>query len=193
MSYRFVRSAFRVALAAAALALMTTAARAQDVGFNAMPGIDFAKYKTYAWVQIQGEKYPDDITDTQIKSAIDSQLGAKGLTKGSADSADLLVGYHAAVDKEQQLNTYSMGGPAWGWGPGYYGYGYGGGSTTSTTSTIHVGTLSVDMYDRGAKQLVWRGMASKTLDPKAKPEKRTKNLTKAVTKMLKNYPPPAKK
>ncbi len=193
MSYRFVRSAFRVALAAAALALMTTAVRAQDVGFNAMPGIDFAKYKTYAWVQIQGEKYPDDITDTQIKTAIDSQLGAKGLTKGSADSADLLVGYHAAVDKEQQLNTYSMGGPAWGWGPGYYGYGYGGGSTTSTTSTIHVGTLSVDMYDRGAKQLVWRGMASKTLDPKAKPEKRTKNLTKAVTKMLKNYPPPAKK
>ncbi len=193
MSYRFVRSAFRVALAAAALALMTTAARAQDVGFNAMPGIDFAKYKTYAWVQIQGEKYPDDITDTQIKTAIDSQLGAKGLTKGSADTADLLVGYHAAVDKEHQLNTYSMGGPSWGFGPGYYGYGYGGGSTTSTTSTIHVGTLGLDMYDRAAKQLVWRGMASKTLDPKAKPEKRTKNLTKAVTKMLKNYPPPAKK
>jgi len=193
MSHRFVRSAFRVALAAAALALMTTAARAQDVGFNAMPGVDFAKYKTYAWVQIQGEKYPDDITDTQIKTAIDSQLGAKGLTKGSADSADLLVGYHVALDKEQQLNTYSMGGPSWGFGPGYYGYGYGGGSTTSTTSTIHVGTLGVDMYDRGAKQLVWRGMASKTLDAKAKPEKRTKNLTKAVTKMLKNYPPPAKK
>jgi hypothetical protein len=193
MSHRFLRSAFPVALAAAALALMTTAARAQDVGFNAMPGIDFAKYKTYAWVQIQGEKYPDDIMDTQIKTAIDSQLGTKGFTKASAETADVLVGYHVAVDKEQQLNTYSMGGPSWGFGPGYYGYGYGGGSTTSTTSTIHVGTLGLDMYDRAAKQLVWRGMASKTLDPKAKPEKRTKNLTKAVTKMLKNYPPPAKK
>ena len=99
MSHRFVRSAFRVALAAAALALMTTAARAQDVGFNAMPGIDFAKYKTYAWVQIQGEKYPDDITDTQIKTAIDSQLGAKGLTKGSADSADLLTEISRGMDK----------------------------------------------------------------------------------------------
>jgi hypothetical protein len=49
------------------------------------------------------------------------------------------------------------------------------------------------MYDRTAKQLVWRGMASKTLDPKAKPEKRTKNLNKAMAKMLKNYPPPPKK
>jgi hypothetical protein len=40
---------------------------------------------------------------------------------------------------------------------------------------------------------VWRGSASKTLDPKAKPEKRQKNLGKAMAKMFKNYPPPAKK
>jgi hypothetical protein len=43
------------------------------------------------------------------------------------------------------------------------------------------------------KELVWRGTASKTLDPKAKPEKKQKNLTKAVTKLLKNYPPQPKK
>jgi hypothetical protein len=45
------------------------------------------------------------------------------------------------------------------------------------------------MYDTTSKQLVWRGMASKTLDAKAKPEKRQKNIDKAATKMLKNYPP----
>jgi hypothetical protein len=39
---------------------------------------------------------------------------------------------------------------------------------------------------------VWRGTASKTLDPKAKPEKKQKNITKAVQKLLKNYPPPKK-
>ena len=32
----------------------------------------------------------------------------------------------------------------------------------------------------------------KTLDPKAKPDKQQKNLTKAVEKLLKNYPPPKK-
>jgi len=31
------------------------------------------------------------------------------------------------------------------------------------------------------------------LDPKAKPEKREKNIAKAVEKLLKNYPPPVKK
>ena len=174
------------------LVLGATAARAQDVSFNAMPNIDWAKFKTYKWVKIEGVKYPDDITDTQIKSAIDTQLATKGLTKTEGD-ADVYVGYQVAIDTEKEWTAYGMGGgPAWGWGPGYYG-GYGGGMATATSSTIHIGTLGVDMYDPAAKQLVWRGSASKTLDPKAKPEKRQKNLGKAMTKMFKNYPPPAKK
>jgi hypothetical protein len=49
------------------------------------------------------------------------------------------------------------------------------------------------MYDAAEKKLVWRGSASKTLDTKAKPEKRQKNLRKGVAKLLKNYPPQPKK
>jgi hypothetical protein len=33
---------------------------------------------------------------------------------------------------------------------------------------------------------------SKTIDPKAKPDKQQKELTNAVAKLLKNYPPKAK-
>jgi hypothetical protein len=43
------------------------------------------------------------------------------------------------------------------------------------------------------KELVWEGTASKVIDPKAKPEKQQNNLVKAVSKLLKNYPPPQKK
>jgi hypothetical protein len=49
------------------------------------------------------------------------------------------------------------------------------------------------MYHSPAKALVWRGVASKTLDTKAKPDKQQKNLTKAVDKLFKNFPPPVKK
>jgi hypothetical protein len=49
------------------------------------------------------------------------------------------------------------------------------------------------MYDSAQKHLVWRGVASKTLDPKAKPEKKEKNIAKAVAKLLKNFPPKPKK
>ena len=64
--------------------------------------------------------------------------------------------------------------------------------TTGSTSTIYVGQLDIDMYESAKKELVWRGTASKTIDPKAKPDKQQKNLTKAVAKLLKNYPPPTK-
>ena len=65
--------------------------------------------------------------------------------------------------------------------------------TTGQTSTIYVGQIALDMYDSANKDLVWRGLGSKTIDQKAKPDKQQKNLTKTVTKMLKNYPPPVKK
>jgi hypothetical protein len=69
----------------------------------------------------------------------------------------------------------------------------GGRPATATSSTIQIGTLVLDIYDQKGKQLVWTGSATKTIDPGAKPEKRQKNIAKAVTKLLKNYPPPTKK
>jgi hypothetical protein len=65
--------------------------------------------------------------------------------------------------------------------------------TTTQTSTIHVGSVGLDLYDPAKKQLVWRGVATKTLDAKAKPDKRQKNIGKGVVKLLKNYPPPIPK
>jgi Domain of unknown function (DUF4136) len=163
-------------------------AYAQDVAYNALPGANFSQYKTYKWVTIEGAQHPDAITEQQIMQAIDAELATKGLTKTDDDKADLYVAYQVAVDQEKRLDSYSTGGVGWGW----YGYRYPGmgGSTHTTTSTISIGTLSLDVYEAGAKQLVWRGRASKTLDPKAKPEKRQKNLAKAVKKLLKNFPPP---
>ena len=65
-------------------------------------------------------------------------------------------------------------------------------TTYGSTSTVYVGQLDLSMYDPAQKQLVWRGVATKTLDPKAKPEKKEKNITKAVAKLLKNFPPKPK-
>src|SRR5208337_3382235 len=88
--------------------LAGSALSAQDVRYNFMPGTDFAKYHTYKWVPIEGGTHPNQIADAQIKSSVDSQLAAKGLTKTDSDNADLLIGYQVAVDKEKQWNAYSM-------------------------------------------------------------------------------------
>ena len=97
--------------------------------------------------------------------------------------------FQVGINQERQVYAYNTGGAGWG-----YGARWGGGmsTTTATTSTINIGTLLLDMYNPSGKQLVWRGTATKTIDEKAKPEKRQKNLTKAVNKLLKNYPPKVK-
>jgi len=161
------------------------AALAQDVNINYVPGTDFSKYKTYKWVEIQGAEKPDQIVDTQIKGAIDKVLGGKGFTKATGDTADLFIGYQVAVNQERQWNSYSTG--------GYGAWRYGGGMGTATSTTIQIGTIALDMYDSAAKELVWKGQASKTLSGEKDPEKRQKNLDKAMAKLLKDFPPKPKK
>ena len=169
-----------------------TGIRAQDVRYNFDNTADFSKYKTYKWVAIKGADHPNEMVQKQITDALDAELANKGLTKTDADSADLYIGYQTAIGSEKEFTSYSTG---WGYGPGWGGGWYGGmGSTmtTGSTSTIYTGQLVLDIYDPTKKALVWRGTASKTLDPKAKPDKQQKNLAKAVAKLLKNYPPPKK-
>jgi hypothetical protein len=169
-------------------------ALAQDVRYNFAKEAPFSTYKTYKWVTIKSAQPINDLVEGQIKSTVDAELGKKGLMKTESDTADLYVGYQAAVNTEKQFTSFN---DSWGYGGGWYGPGwYGGGgmsTTTGSTSTIYVGQLALDMYAPATKSLVWRGTASKTLDTKAKPEKQQKNLTKAVAKLLKNYPPPVKK
>lgn len=183
----------KVLLALLALFLVIAgSAFAQDVRYNFDKQTDFSKFKTYKWVELKGADKLDPLTDKQIKETIDAELAKKGLTKTDADNADLYIAYQTSIGQEKQFTSYSNN---WGYGPGWGGGWYGGmGSTTTTgqTSTIYTGQLGLDMYDSAKHDLVWRGVASKTLDPKAKPEKRQKNIEKAVAKLLKNYPPKPK-
>jgi len=176
----------------AILLVVASTAFGQDVRYNFDKDSDFSKFKTYKWVTLKGANQVDDLMDKQIKEAIDAQLATKGLSRVESDDANLFVGYQTAIGTEKQFTSYDTG---WGYGPGWYGrgwYGGGGGMTTGQTSTLYTGQLAVDMYNSAGHDLVWRGVVSKSLDPKAKPEKRQKNLTKALTKLFKNYPPKAK-
>src|ERR1700756_3565576 len=169
---------FSSALVVALLLLTAGTLIAQDVRYNFMPGTDFSKYSTYKWVNIGGA-HPDQIMDAEIKQSVDSQLASKGMTKTDSDEADLYIGYQTAVNQEMQWDA---------WGSRSFGMGMG----SWTSSTISVGTLVLDMYDPGTKQLVWTGRATKTIDPGSNHEKNMKNLDKSIAKLLKNYPPKEK-
>ncbi len=169
---------------------------AQDVRYNFDKNANFEKFHTYKWVEIKDSSPLDQLTAQQLRAAFEAGLAKKGLVAATGDRADLLFGYLTTIGLFMQFSSYSTDfGYGGGWGGGWYGrggMGMGSTTTTGTTSTIHVGEVVLDMYDPAAKQLVWRGTATKTLDPKAKPDKRQKNMAKAVDKLLKNYPPKVK-
>jgi hypothetical protein len=182
-----------IRIAFVTMLLASGAVFAQDVRYNFDKSTEFSQFKTYKWVAIKGAATVSDLVDKQIKEAVDAELATKGLTKVDADDANLFIGYQAAVGEEKQFNSYSSG---WGYGPGWGGGWYGGGmgstTTTGSTTTIYKGQLALDMYNSAGHDLVWRGVVTKTIDPKAKPEKQQKNLAKAVKKLLKDYPPRTK-
>jgi uncharacterized protein DUF4136 len=182
MNMRFVSSLSQRLALAAVLGTLTGTAFSQSVNTNYMPGTDFSKYHSYKWVAVDGAQQVDQILDQQIKGAVDKQLAAKGLTKKDADPVDMFVGYQVAMDHEKELN-------AWGGGMGWR---MGGGMGTVTTTTVDIGTVALDLYDPANKQLLWRGTVSDTVHKSTSPEKRQEHFDKAMGKLLKKFPPPAK-
>ncbi len=175
--------------------LTATFSFAQDVQYNFDQDADFTRFKTYRW-----EKHPesldvDRLTLKQLGEAFSAELAKKGLTEQTEQTtgeADLVIVYQLAVRQEKEITSFNTG---WGYGPGWRRgwYGGGGGMTTSTTSTISIGSVNLDMFDAANRQLVWRGLVSKAIDARAKPDKQQKNMRKAAEKLLKNYPPKKKK
>jgi hypothetical protein len=171
------------------LSLMACKTVPVDVRYNFDRVADFSKFKTYKWVNLKDAAKIDDFRDKHIKDLVDAELARKGMDKTDVDTADLYLGYQAGVDTQRQFTSYKTD---WGYGSGWAKgswYSGVGGMVTEQAEVISIGQLAVDMYDAANHTLVWRGVASKTIDPSATPEKQQKNLAKAVAKLLSNYPP----
>jgi hypothetical protein len=181
-----VIKAMRLSLTALMLAVLPALAFAQKTTYDFDKDVNFASIHTYALKE--GTPAGNPLIDKRLVEAIQSQLAAKGLKVDEANP-DIWVVYHVSVDKKKELSGYTSG---YG-GYGGYGWRYGGGMTTTNmqVNEILVGTLIIDMASASAK--AWSGGASgKEIDTNAKPDKRDKNINKAVEKILKEYPPKVK-
>ena len=155
---------FRLLLVALAVIVEISGA-AQDAPFRVDPNTDFSKYKTYKWVHSDHQTYT---VDPQINAAIDAELEKKGLKKTDSDEADAFFCYHSNFGTEK-MHKYHTEGEAE--------------ANPDMFLTVQNGEVAIDMYDSATKKLIWRNTAK--INPKAKPE----HITKAVSKLLTNYPP----
>ena len=63
---------------------------------------------------------------------------------------------------------------------------------SARVAEIVTGTLVVGLLDPETKSILWRGVATRDVDVKASPEKRDKNVNKAMAKLFEHYPPKAR-
>jgi uncharacterized protein YdeI (BOF family) len=173
---------------AAALALASTAAFAQDVKTDHDKAANFAAIKTFQ-AKI-ATSWNNEISEKRVLDEITQALTEKGWKSVDANP-DALVLLHGATEKQKSLNTFYSGTGGYG-GYGYRGWGGMGGMGTATTTTSEyiVGTLVVDIFDAKTKGLMFRGTATDELSDK--PDKNAKKLQKASDKMFKDFPPGSK-
>jgi hypothetical protein len=161
-------------------------AHAQKVTVEYDKKADFTQYKTYSWMKLGVGFHPNVQADTA--AAIDQQLQAKGL-KHMESGGDLLVNMNGSLSEGMNAvydaDVYAM--------PGLdepITWAANGDSPLAGSSTVvyvDKGTLVVDLVDRRAKQLKWRGTAKANLDPEQQ-EKSLEIIEKAVAKLFRDYP-----
>jgi hypothetical protein len=168
--------------------LAATASFAQKVHVGFDKGVDFSKFKTYAWLE---SKHPaQGAWAKQIVADVDRQLTRKGLKKvDAAAGPDLQVVYNVGI-KERSISAgcdygcvlaeylfNQLYGPQWFWPePGSW-----------VSEVEKNGSLVVDLVDASSKDTVWRGVATDTLSDKTK--KNEHKVNKAIRRMFKKYPP----
>ncbi|MCX6605392.1 MAG: DUF4136 domain-containing protein [Acidobacteria bacterium] len=84
---------------------------AMDVKTDAAPGVNLAKYRTYAWRS--GTESPS-LLDARVHQAVDKQLATKGWQE-TKDQPDVVIPYRMR-EKPRTTRMTSGGGGRWGGG-----------------------------------------------------------------------------
>lgn len=149
---------------------------------------DFSKYKTYTFEgwQKDSDKILTPFDKDRIQSALKSEFDSRGM-KLVDSNADVAITLYIVVEDKTSTTAYTnyVGGMnyggRWGWGMGM-----GGASTTYSQDDYKQGTLVVDMYDEGSKQLAWQGVIQSVVQEN--PQKREKTIPKKIKKLMAKYP-----
>ncbi|POA20045.1 DUF4136 domain-containing protein [Pseudomonas sp. FW300-N1A1] len=154
---------------------------------------DYARYRSWAWLDGQlpsGSTWADSAQIAELVSNALDQRGLRPLHDNRA--ADLWVSAELQQDTRLQQVQDDYGYGAYG-GYNRYGGGYGSGygmyNTVPVvrTYTVQVLVVRVDLYDAQTGQLVWSTSAETGLDDSE--TQRAKALREAVEKAVAAYPP----
>jgi uncharacterized protein DUF4136 len=172
-------------LALATCVAMVGCAAPPKMDFDYDTGADFSALKTYDWMPATGNAASDELLVKRIRSAVDSQLQAKGHAP-AADNPDFLIAMQLSGKTAYGGSTgvgMSVGIPV-----GKAGRISVGGGKSKPIETKE-GTVVLDFLDAKTKSLVWRGTASGAVRPAASPEEQQQRINEVIAELLARFPP----
>ena len=145
---------------------------------------NFEQNKTYSFVETNNLGL-NDLDSARLFSSIEKGMLYRGFQQSNNANLAVQVKPEEYVSKEQNSNV--------GIGMGTGGYGFGGGVSVGIPimSQKLNQNYTVSMFSDG--RLVWEGILKLQMPLKASPEVRAENIQRGVLKMLKDFPPQAKK
>jgi hypothetical protein len=162
---------------------------AQPLDTSAYPAAprDYARYRSWAWVNDQLPAASPWATPEQVAEAVSAGLDQRGLRPARGTPADLRVAVELRQERRlrQVQEDYS----------GYYGsgyrpygpYGYYGGPPVVRTYEVQVMVVRVHLFDGRTGQEVWSAAADTS--PQGSQGQRADSLRVAVDRALATYPP----
>lgn len=157
------------------------------VNYDYDTNVDWAKYKTYAWLGSGGGADGDaaanpmssGLIDQRIRSSVEWEMEQRQIKP--SDDADCFVVYHTGAQDKIQVTD-------WGYRYSDYYWGYGGRQVDVYQYTE--GTLVIDIIDAETKNMVWRGVGQGVIDQTQRtPEEVQERIDGVVNKIMESFPP----
>lgn len=167
-----------------------TFAQKVDVGYD--KGVDFQKFKTYAWAE-PSMPPTRPLLYAKVADTVDYELEQKGLSRVERDG-DLILVPAGGMEFGLNMPAGTPILPTYGGAPPAVNATMWTGATTGgnlMAPYVPEGTLALTFVDRVGNQVVWSGTVKEKLDIEQK-DKSLKRIDKAIAKLLKKFPPPKK-
>jgi len=177
-----------IATAAAVLAFAGCAAT-MGAGSHVDPGRDFTRYRTFDWGAPDQFPVGDPRLDKNpffldhLQGAVEKQLAARGYERVVTGRPQLLIHFHASIDRRLNVNTADAR-------YGFCVYE----ACLAGDAEFEAGTIIVDVIDARTNRLVWRGWAQDSVDAALEDRDRmVRMVDEGVARMFATLPPGAVK
>jgi len=164
-----------VLLATLAVLLAACGATAPPFTSERDPFINFAPYRTYAWLP-PGREPDADLFGARAREAVEAQLRNKGYARADGVPPDLLVGTNVTVEEKFADSVLKYG--------RYRAAGGDKSLSEAFTLGFEEATLHVDVFDARTQQRVWHGGTQVVLTAKQRGDR----AAAGVAEMFKTFP-----